>query len=352
MWPGADGDGRRRRLTRPEIGILLAQGKLLVKQALLRTRGLLDDPSCEALLFRYFPARLRQQFSDEIRRHPLRSEIIASELANALVDTMGGTFVYRLVRDTGADVAAVSRAWMVAWTLAGVQDLMESVAAQVGAEPAAGPVFHDAVHGVLGASLERLTRWILRNAPPEDAPADVIGAFGPDLRDGIDRLPTCFSAAEAEAFQRRVAELEMVGLTAGLARELAVGLWLDGLLEAIDLAGQLGVPWERAARLFYGVGAWLALPWIGERIAAFDGDEDWQHRAVLGLADDLTQARRDIVRRLCLAGAVTAAADAPGMPTARAEEVVGMVTALRAAPTIGLPALYVVAREIRRLATA
>jgi glutamate dehydrogenase len=343
-------ESRARPLTRPELSILIARAKLLLKRTLLEDRHLIDDPSSEAFLFHYFPVRVRQQFSGEIRRHPLRREIVASELANTLVDLMGCAFVYRLARDANADVAAVARAWAIAFAAADAREVMHSIAAHEIAEPAGQVALQEAAHGALGGVLEALSRWILGNVPAEQGPSEVVAELARKLREVNSQLPVCFATSDAEAFQRRVTELEMAGLVPMLAKQLAVGFWIPGVLDAVRIGAELGVPWERAARLRSGVGTVLGLGWLEARIGACDAEEDWQHAAARGLREDLAWAWSAIARRLCAAGAVTVAAEAPGMPRERAERVVSLIGDLRAAPALDLTALHVVVREIRKLA--
>ena len=71
-----------------------------------------------------------------VRSHRLRREIIATEVANALVDHVGVTFVSRIARDTGAAAADVVRAWVIGWRIAGG----EALAAAIGASAAAADV--------------------------------------------------------------------------------------------------------------------------------------------------------------------------------------------------------------------
>ena len=55
------------------------------------------------------PASLGERFRPHMRRHPLRREIITTDLVNTIVDHAGTTFVSRLAEETGAD-SATSRA--------------------------------------------------------------------------------------------------------------------------------------------------------------------------------------------------------------------------------------------------
>ena len=54
-------------------------------------------------LERYFPVQLRERFPDAVAAHKLRREIIATQLANAIVNRAGPTAITRLTDETGAD---------------------------------------------------------------------------------------------------------------------------------------------------------------------------------------------------------------------------------------------------------
>ena len=101
---------RSEALTRPELAVLLAYAKLSLYDALL-DRGVPDDPYLGRELERYFPMELRERFPDAIASHRLRREIIATQLANAIVNRGGPTIVTRLVDQTGADAPTIAAAY-------------------------------------------------------------------------------------------------------------------------------------------------------------------------------------------------------------------------------------------------
>ena len=91
--------------------------------------GLLQDPpllaSCSSPtcprtrtsahdLERYFPPPLPERYAEQMRSHRLRREIIATVVANQLVDRAGTTFVFRLREETGRAGAMLARAYAVA----------------------------------------------------------------------------------------------------------------------------------------------------------------------------------------------------------------------------------------------
>ena len=106
-------------LTAPEFAILLSHTKVALSQALLAS-DLPDDPYLAGELALYFPTRLRERFPEQLERHSLRREIIATRIANDLVNRAGTTFLYRLGDETGAAPDEIARAYTAAREVAGL----------------------------------------------------------------------------------------------------------------------------------------------------------------------------------------------------------------------------------------
>ena len=60
-----------------------------------------EDPYLAHDLERYFPPPLPERYAAQMRGHRLRREIIATVVANQLVDRAGTTFAFRLLEETG-----------------------------------------------------------------------------------------------------------------------------------------------------------------------------------------------------------------------------------------------------------
>src|SRR5439155_24083144 len=104
---------RRRRsqaLTRPEIAVLLAYAKLSLYAELLET-SVPDDPYLSRELGRYFPKAIAEKFPDALEHHRLRREIIATQLANSMINRGGPTLLVRIADQTGASAASIASAF-------------------------------------------------------------------------------------------------------------------------------------------------------------------------------------------------------------------------------------------------
>jgi glutamate dehydrogenase len=89
----------QRPLTRPDLCLLLAAAKTLVRQHISEHVDL-QDPLWTDALFSYFPNRLRKAFPDMISAHLLKDAIKATVLSNDCVNRLGPFFVTMLSEET------------------------------------------------------------------------------------------------------------------------------------------------------------------------------------------------------------------------------------------------------------
>ena len=106
-------------LTRPELAVLLAYGKLELKREIVATDAP-DDPFFEAAAGGLFPQGRCASTTTPMRRHRLRREIIATVVANEMVNRCGPTFPARLMAAAGCDAAAFTAGYEAAKAVLGI----------------------------------------------------------------------------------------------------------------------------------------------------------------------------------------------------------------------------------------
>ena len=148
-----------RALTRPELSVLVAYAKMVLKEQLV-TPEITEDTLLSQLLIAYFPKKLQEKYSDKMATHPLRGEIIATSLANELVNDMGLNFVQRMQDETGASVADAAICYTMAREVFGLAELTKSITDLNGIVPAVvqGEMLHQ-----LRRNMRRASRWFLRH---------------------------------------------------------------------------------------------------------------------------------------------------------------------------------------------
>ena len=79
-------------IVRPVLSSLLSYSKIFVKTILLDSK-LIDENFALPYLYKYFPKSFVGAYEHEITRHPLRREIIATMIADIVINLQGVTFI-------------------------------------------------------------------------------------------------------------------------------------------------------------------------------------------------------------------------------------------------------------------
>jgi glutamate dehydrogenase len=341
----------RRGLVAPELATLMAYGKIYLYSDLVES-DLPDDPYLIADLERYFPAPLAERYSDPIVHHRLRRELIATIVANQLVDRAGMTFVFRLAEETGAGAAQLARAYAVARDVFEMRRFWDSVEA-LDNQIEAGTQLSMLIEG--RRLVERAARWVVRAGPR--AGIDVTAMtdrFAPAARILADALPGVLLGLDREQFAERKADLEAGGVPEQLAHR---GASMQALLSVFDIvvdAGLTGSEQSVVTEIYFGIGSRLGLDWLRDRILELPRSDRWQSLARAALRDDLYRLHRSLTREILLSAAEYDAdvplddwleRNAPAVE--RADAVMADVRASREYDTTTLPVLL---RELRSLA--
>jgi glutamate dehydrogenase len=293
---------RRQRgqcLTKPELSVLLAYAKLSLKQELLESQ-VPDDSIMTRYLAGYFPGEAVEVVGGELlAQHRLSREIIATELANDMVDLMGAAFTYRLSRDTGHSAANVSRAWYIGARLCGATELRQRLESLEGVLPA--EVVYRWLLG-LARVLERTTRWVLANVAADTSAEPVIGKYLDGLRKLRGNFADIVTGQERELYEARVAEMREFTQESDLAASLITLRFLDQLLEILRTADDAEQSPQRVGRAYYLVSELLAVPKVRDAIFAAAGESRWDQRAARGLDEDLSRAHRAMTIALLAGG--------------------------------------------------
>ena len=330
-------------LTTPEFAVLLAYTKT-TKIGLVVDSPLPDDPYLEPDLFRYFPRPLQERYGEQIRRHQLRREIIATQLGNQMVNISGISFDHRITEDTGVGVVDVTRAWVAA------RDLFDVVAAWEAIDALGAEVRLDTqLELFLDARklLERSVAWILRHRRP---PID-IGAIVAQFREPMRALSAQLDDLLTGDMRATLFSTEAARLAAGVPESLAqvVSSWpvLHTSLDVIDLAMRRDEEPSHVAAIYWQLFEALDLGWLWDAVGALPRSDRWQTQARAALRDDLLAALADLTDDVLHVGSVEAWVETVGPPFQRMSS---MFMEIRRADTIGITTLAVALRQLRNLA--
>src|SRR6266540_118858 len=289
----AERGAARRGLTRPELAVLLAYSKVILKEELLAS-DVPEDHYLSDDLERYLPAKLREQFRQHVRDHPLRREIIATYVANSMINRVGSTFMHRLHEETGATGTDIARAYTVSREVFDARRLWKEIGRLDDVVPAQ---VQTALMTDGRRLIERASRWLLRNRHQPLDIAAAVSHFAPGVAALGQELPKLLAPAESTALRLAAERFVAQEVPIDLATRVASLDTLHSALDVIEVASANDETVEAVAAVFFALGARLDLHWLRVQIGRLPAGSRWQALAQAALRDDLSAEQRQLTAR-------------------------------------------------------
>jgi glutamate dehydrogenase len=286
-------------LTRPELAVVLSISKLVLQDAAEDLR-LAEDGLVGPQVFDAFPKAMRKGHADAIRAHRLRNEIIATKVANRLVNRLGPGVAFDLTEEEGASLQQVVAAFLVAERLLDLDRLWQEIEHDALPETVRIELF-----SIAAASVRTHLSDILRSAGGETRVEKLCALLEPSVRK-ISAAATKLIRSEvrSEAAARRD-RLIALGASDELVRMLVRLYELDGLFGIASLAARKNLDELAVTRAYTRLGEAIGLDWAQQQVARFVPSDQWERLLVAGLARDFEQLRIEFLGR-CRGGEVDA----------------------------------------------
>jgi glutamate dehydrogenase len=278
-------------LTVPEFAVLLAQAKISAVQEVLHST-LPDDPYMKSVLTVYFPEPLRAAYAADMDQHPLRREIVTTMVVNDMVNQSGTTFLFRMNEETGASVADISGAWLVAREVFGMPRFWAQVEALDGQVDVATQI----ALLLEGRKLtERAVRWLLHS---RRAPYDIqetIGFFTAGVQAVRAGLPGLLAGRDLVTFRERQQAAVARGVPDDLAERVAGMVPAYSAFDIVEVAASTGRDVTETAEVYFDLASRLQISRLRDQIVALPRDDRWNTMARGALRDDLYAAHAALV---------------------------------------------------------
>ncbi|PKP90335.1 MAG: glutamate dehydrogenase [Alphaproteobacteria bacterium HGW-Alphaproteobacteria-16] len=280
-----------RGLTRPELAVLLATSKLALQDA-IEHGGLGNDPELEPDLIAAFPAPMQKKFRKAIEEHRLRGEIIATKLANRIINRLGVLHPFELAEEEGASLRDIAMMFVVAERLFGLPAIWAAIETAEMSEGARIALLEE----VAVATRSQIAD-LLRVCRPGDDTGEVIARLKPGIA-ALDRQAKKLLKEEARAQSGRIAaRLEDAGAPAALVAKIVRIFELDGAVGLADLGQRRGIDETELTHAFTRLGQALGLDWAQAVAARIVAGDPWERLLIAGLARDFQQLRLEFLAR-------------------------------------------------------
>ncbi len=281
-------------LTRPENAVLLAYGKMLLKEALI-IESIYLEPHFTQRLPHYFPSELQTKFPDAIVNHPLAKEIIATSLANEICNEMGFNFILRMTEETGASIENITIAYAVARDVLEYENLLLSI------RSLDNVITTDSQYHLLFQSrrmMRRSTRWLLRNADKTQPISDLISRYKPVHQKITANLSKWLVAEEFEAHNTQISEQIELGIPHEISAKIEYFKSSFSAFDITEIAKQTHTSIELVSQLYFKLGDKLELHWFLEQINEQAVENHWQGLARASFREELDWQQRQLTAKV------------------------------------------------------
>ena len=333
----------KKGLTRPELAVVLSMSKLALQDA-AEDLSLADDKMVGPELYEAFPKPMRKPHAEAIRAHRLRNEILATRVANRLVNRLGPSVALDMTEEEGASLASVVTSFLVVERLLDLPKLWQEIEQTPLPEMVRVELFAIAANSVRAHLSD-----ILRATGGETSPYTLCKM----LESGVRKVSTAAgklirAEVRNEAAARRE-RLISLGASEDIVRGLVRLFELDGVFGIAALASRKKMDELALARAYTKLGEALGIDWAQQQLARFVPADQWERLLTAGLARDFEQLRIDFLARIRGKDPDAAVEDWIASHRPRLEQFRNLIDRARNEGAVSVPMLAQIAAQARIL---
>jgi glutamate dehydrogenase len=283
----SDGNG----LTRPELAVLLSTAKLAAQDG-VEEAPLATDPSMDSELLAAFPDAMVAKHKSAILAHRLRKEIIATKLANRMINRLGLLHPFELAEEEGCSLGDVAGAFAIAERIYNLPSLWQAIDVADMAESTRLMLFNQTAVETRAQMAD-----IIRNAHEGRDVGNTTAIYAPvvqKLSAALDSLLPTDVRHQTESFGNRLIEN---GAPRKIAERLVRMAQLDGAIGLAALSSAQKGDVTALTQAFTAIGDALGIGWAQGTAMQMDPHDPWERLLVAGLARDFQAMRLDFLRR-------------------------------------------------------
>ncbi|NQY62743.1 MAG: NAD-glutamate dehydrogenase [Alteromonadaceae bacterium] len=279
-------------LTRPELSVLLAYSKMVLKEDLVCPE-ITENPFHNRLLVEAFPKQLQDKYQAQMQEHPLRAEIIATKLANNIGNDMGFNFVNRMYEETGATVAEITNCYVMASEVFELSEVWQQITLldnQISTSIQTEMLFQ------LRRTVRRATRWFLRHRNKALDIAQTIAFYQPTFKHLAENLNKLLVTVEVSQLKHVETDLVKTGVPKNIAVRISQLSSLFPVMDIADISHSDGRSLDLIADLYFRLGVRLDLHWFLDQITGQPVSNHWQALARASFREELDWQQRSLTQ--------------------------------------------------------
>ena len=331
----ASGKGLPRNL----LAVLVAHTKMDLYERVLASR-IPDLPLFQPFLVSYFPDKAAQKYKEQVAKHHLRREIIATVVTNAMVNQAGCSLLIQLCKETSAPLdELVVRYFMIDELLGGraVRAAIHAADYKVAAaDQYAALLAFEEVH-------RSLLRWWIWNETSWKLAADDVAKAKPRFEAAAEALVAALEPAHKLTYEARAQDLLMRGFAPDVATTLARGPMLREAFALLATVQNTKTTIDSAAPALHRVGRELHVDTFDEILATQVPANPWERRFFASIEREASSVRQLAISR------IAAGPDFVDRNREKIDRIADGLSAVRQLGAHGLVPLFLILEDYRSL---
>lgn len=276
-------------LTKPELAVLVSYSKLIYKQALIEA-NCFENSAFEQILIEYFPKPLQEKYTDQIKKHALKDDIMATVTANQMVNQLGVAFGFKMKEETGANIFLLAKAYLCVIEIFNINQLWCSVEND---DSMPELIRYECLQKITGL-IQRSISWILRNHPNQVDIDTIINRYQQPIskiQNNIYALLSGDIKEDCKVFRRK---LKRIKTSPEVIDNVSSVIPLAASFDIAEIALKLNAPIDKTAKLFFTIAKELDLEWLRESISGLNLRNHWHQAATTSMRNELHRHQKNI----------------------------------------------------------
>jgi len=285
-------------LTAPELATLISYTKIKLFQDLVDS-NLPDDPAFQEWMTHYFPDLLQNKYVKYMGDHRLRREIIATQLANSIVNHMGPTYMMNQSSKTGLAPCTIARVYFV---IRKIFDLPELYAQIESLDNKASAIIQIEALDNIASFIDYASTWFLKRYRIDNLKDKELIKTGECYKKGITQLLKSLDKLLPESSKTAIAKAEFDyienGVPKDIARRLALLPTLSTANDIIKISDTQGHDLNTVAKSYFGLNDRFSFIWLRDIARNMKSQSRWEADTLKGIVDRLYVTQAELTKRI------------------------------------------------------
>lgn len=269
-------------LLRPELAIILAYTKMDLYNKIIES-SLVNDPYFENMLINYFPVQLRDKFSDEIKNHRLRKEIIATEIVNSVINRAGFTFINQLSDETGKTFAEIAKTFIIIRDIFDLQSIWTQIE----------ELDHTIPYNIQAKLFQEINNLIYRMTSRflklnKKFAIDKNIKYFIEVRENLYKnIKNILPKESIEYHNEKVNNYKEMSVPNKLSDQIAALDSLSSICDIINITNNYDIDLLDVAKLYFKIGDKLHFKWLLEKTSHIAINSHWDTISVKSIIEEI-----------------------------------------------------------------